>query len=352
MNAEKKTLIILSPGFAVNESDSTCLPFLQTFLKNLKQNFPELNVIVLAFQYPYRNDSFKWHGIEVICFNGRNRRKLYKLLLWSRILRRLKKINSENNIVGILSLWLNECALIGNSFSKKNNLKHYCWLWGQDAKPGNKYVKKISPSANELIALSDFLQSEFEKNYSTRPAHIIPPGVEYSLFPKDKLNRDIDIIGVGSLIPLKQYDLFLKIIFELKKTFPNIRAVLCGKGPEEKTLKEQCEQSGLSENILFTGELPYAEVLQIMSKSKILLHPSFYEGFGCVCIEALGAGAQVISFCKVMNEEIKQWHIANDKEAMISKTIEILNAPHPEFLPTFDYPISETSKKIMTLFQM
>ncbi|HVT84724.1 MAG TPA: glycosyltransferase family 4 protein [Chitinophagaceae bacterium] len=350
MRSEEKTLIILTPGFPVDESDSTCLPFLQTFLKSLKNNYPGLDIIVITFHYPSFKGVYEWNGIQIISFNGKNRRMFFKLILWNKIWKKLQQLHKANNIIGVLSLWCNECAFIGKRFSKKNKLKHYCWLWGQDARPGNKYVKRIHPSENELIALSDFLQLEFEKNYSIRPGHVIPPGIDYSLFPEDKSDRTIDILGAGSLIPLKQYDLFLEIIFELKKTLPNIRAALCGKGPEEKALKRRCEQYGLKENVLFTGELPYREVLELMSKSKILLHPSSYEGFGCVCGEALGAGAHVISFCKVMNKKIKQWHIAKDKEEMISKAIEILNLAPPEFISIPDYPIAETSKRVMALF--
>ena len=222
MRSEKKTLIVLTPGFAKDELDSTCLPFLQRFLKNLKEIYPELNIIVLAFQYPYRKCSYKWNGIEIISFAGRNRRKLYKLLLWSRILNKLKKINRDHSIVGLLSLWCNECAWVGKRFSKKNNLKHYCWIWGQDARRGNKYVKRIHPSENELIALSDFLQTEFEKNFLVKPAYVIPPGIDATAFVSKNLKRDIDVLGAGSLIPLKQYDQFLYVLSELKKKFPDM----------------------------------------------------------------------------------------------------------------------------------
>jgi glycosyltransferase involved in cell wall biosynthesis len=211
-------------------------------------------------------------------------------------------------------------------------------------------VKRIHPSENELIALSEFLQSEFEKNYSIRPSHVITPGIDICKFSKEPSKKSIDVLGVGSLIPLKRYHIFLEIIGELKKTFPDIRAVICGKGPEEKALKIQCGQSGLKENVLFTGELPYAEILQLMSQSKILLHPSSYEGFSGVCQEALGAGAHVISFCRAMNHSINHWHIVRTKEEMILKSFEILNSPQTEFTPMLDYLISQTSKKIMSLF--
>jgi hypothetical protein len=36
MNNERKTFVILSPGFPENEADSTCLPLQQSFIRSLK----------------------------------------------------------------------------------------------------------------------------------------------------------------------------------------------------------------------------------------------------------------------------------------------------------------------------
>ena len=67
MNPDKKTLVILIPGFPENERDSTCVPFPQSFVKNLKQINPFLHIIVIAFQYPFSPGTYDWHGVEVRC---------------------------------------------------------------------------------------------------------------------------------------------------------------------------------------------------------------------------------------------------------------------------------------------
>lgn len=350
MKNEKPTLIILTPGFPSDETDSTCLPLLQIFLNSLKENFQKINIIVLTFHYPYYKGIYYWNGIQVISFNGRNRRKLFRLLLWYRIIKKLEKLHKKNNILGILSLWCNECAWVGKKFSRKKNLNHFCWLWGQDARKGNKYVKRIKPSANELIALSDFLQSEFEKNYLIRPAYVIPPGIDARNFHfSDKL-KDIDILGVGSLIPLKQYNIFIDIVAKIKTFLPGVRVILCGKGLEEENLQQQITSLKLNNNISLIGEIPHHEVLQIMQRSKILLHTSSYEGFGQVCQEALFAGAYVISFCKPMNKEIKNWYIVKNGEEMADKVREILKFSSENYEPVKMYNINDIAKEIMTLF--
>ncbi|MDB5148608.1 MAG: hypothetical protein JWQ57_2628, partial [Mucilaginibacter sp.] len=63
-----KTLIILTPGFPEHEGDSTCIPPQQVFVKALKETQPELNIVVLTFQYPFFSGEYQWHGIRVISF--------------------------------------------------------------------------------------------------------------------------------------------------------------------------------------------------------------------------------------------------------------------------------------------
>ena len=75
----------------------------------------------------------------------------------------------------------------------------------------------------------------------------------------------------------------------------------------------------------FTGTISHDEVLGLMQQSKILLHPSSYEGFSGVCMEALGRGAHVVSFCRAMDRDINHWHIVHNKVEMKEKTLELLS---------------------------
>lgn len=349
MNKDEKTLVILTPGFPDSETDYNCLPMLQSFVRSLKKNHPQLNIIVLSFQYPYFKKEYDWYGNKVISFSGKNSRKFSKLLLRKKIFSKLNEIKRSHRISSLLSFWCSECAWVGKKFADKNGLKHFCWILGQDAKKENNYIKKINPRPGELIALSDFLQEEFEKNHSIRPAHVIPPGIETEQFSEKKLQKDIDVLGAGSLIPLKQYDIFIEVIHELKKYIPEIKVVLCGQGPEENKLKSLRHTLGLEENVLMTGEISHHQVLLLMQRSKILLHPSSYEGFGVVCLEASYSGAHVIRFSKAMNKKIDQWHIVNTKEEMFKKTLEILQDQDTPYKRVLVYDMDEIANRMMQL---
>jgi len=350
MISRKEIFVILIPGFPESENDTTCLPLQQAFVKSLHKQNPQLEIVVLSFQYPYHTKKYNWFTIPVIPFAGKNKGGLSRFIRRENIIRVLNEINSTNKIIGLLSFWCTECAWVGKRFAAKNKLKHIIWIRGQDAREANYYVKKINPVPDELAALSDFLQDEFEKNHSIRPAYVIPPGIDSTEFSENNLSRDIDILGAGSLISLKQFSIFLEIVYEIKKEFPLIKAVLCGKGAEEERLKRLLGKYGLQTNVVFTGELSHPELLSYMQKVKIFLHPSSYEGFSGVCLEAVYAGAHVISFCKPMHEPISQWHIVNDKEEMKSKVKEIYKNKTIQYNCINKYSADESAKKLMELF--
>jgi glycosyltransferase involved in cell wall biosynthesis len=350
MIEQAKTLVILSPGFPKNEADSTCVPGQQIFVKNLKQNFPGLNIIVLAFEYPFTSTRYQWNGVTVISFGGRNRGKFFRLYNWRRVSMILHRLNKQHQLIGLLSFWMGDCAYVADIFAKKNNLKHFCWVLGQDAKPGNKYFKLIKPSGESLIALSDFIVREIHKNYAIKPAHIIPVGIDPSLFNTTSAEKDIDILGAGSLIPLKQFSILVNVISVLRNTFPDIKAVICGDGSEHELLNVMIKNLYLENNIKLTGELPHTSVLALMQRAKVFVHPSVYEGFGVVCLEALYAGAQVVSFVRPMDAEIPNWHFAHAKGDMINVVQALLENPEPDYSPVSPYLAHDTGKAMMKLF--
>lgn len=350
MTRDEKTLVILTPGFAKDEADSTCIPTQQNFVTGLNKIYPALKIIILALDYPYSKGAYQWFNNTVISFNGRNKGGLSKLFLKRKVFSMLKEIYASNNMIGLISFWYGECALMGKKFADANNLKHICWIWGQDAKKNNRYVQRRRLRRDELAVLSDFLQDEFEKNHGIRPQHVIPPGLNSKQFGKEVLRKDIDILAAGSLIPLKQYEILIKVVVEIKTQIPGIKAMLIGGGPEKNKLQALIATHGLQSNIILTGELSHFEVLQMMQRAKIFLHPSSYEGFGVVCIEALYCGAEVISFVKPMYTEIENWHIVTNKEEMMRKAIDILKNPETEYKSIGPYKIEQTVAKFSELF--
>src|ERR1043165_8664828 len=105
MSTKIKALLIFSPAFAVNEADTAWLPSLQNFARAVNKNFPQLKVIVFAFQYPHSNQQYSWHESRVIPFNGLHKKKVSRLLMWVKIFMHVRQIKRSDEVLGILSMW-------------------------------------------------------------------------------------------------------------------------------------------------------------------------------------------------------------------------------------------------------
>jgi glycosyltransferase involved in cell wall biosynthesis len=340
-------LVIITPGFPRDESDTTCIPFQQHFLLELKDAYPETKITVISLQYPYHTRPYTWNGIPVIPFEGKNKGGLKRLLIRRRVLQRLSKLHDHTPIDGLLSFWYGEGAACAELFANRHSVLHFCWLWGQDARSFNKYPARINMPSNRIISLSDFLQSEFEKNHSVRPLTVIPPGVATP--GVEHQEKKIDILATGSLIPLKRYDQLIRLIADIKAKFPSIRCTLIGDGPEHKNLLKLTAELKLQSNISFTGELPHEQVLDHMRAAKLFIHTSTYEGFGMVCLEAIAAGAVVCSYTKPMQFDLPNWHVIKGEQEMKKIVISLLKdykAPGRQV----PLPISKTVHRVAQLF--
>ena len=349
--AKKSTLLILIPGFPKDELDSTCLPAQQQFIRCFNQYFPEIDIEIFSFQYPFETGEYKWHGNRVTAFGGRNKGGIKRFLLREKIKTGFARLKEQTLIVGILSFWAGETALIGNYFSKKYSIPHFTWLMGQDARTDNTYIKKINPVGSEIIAISDSIQSLFTDNFGIRPAHMVPLGINKLEEPANNLHRDIDILCAGSLITLKQFELAIDTIHSLKPNYPALKVMICGEGPERNKLQARIHQYGLSNTITMTGEMPYRELMHIMARARILLHPSAYEGFSGVCLEALSHGMDVVSFCKPMNNSLPNWHIVPTIDEMTHTTDQLLQTKK-SYHPVLPFTMKGTVNAIANLFDI
>lgn len=350
MKPRVKTLVLLTPAFPADASETSWVVTQQVFTRVLQRLYPDLTIRVLSLYYPDRVGVYDWHGIRVEAFRGMGDRKWRRIFFWRRIWRSLQQIRREDDVVGLLSFWCGEAGLLGHYFGRRTGIPHYCWLCGQDARAGNRLVRWIRPSASELIAMSDALVREFERNHGIRPAHMIPNGVDLMLDPDaPQEERDIDILGAGSLSPLKQYDVFAAVVAALKVSRPGLRARHCGSGTEQARVEGMIRDLGLEGVLELMGEQTHAAVLGSMRRARVFLHTSSYEGFGVVCMEALYAGAQVISFVRPMDEDIPGWHIVRTKEEMVSKALDLLEGD-VSFVPSKIYLMEDTVHAILGLF--
>jgi glycosyltransferase involved in cell wall biosynthesis len=325
MQGKKTCIIIVTPGFPKDENDTACLPAFQQFALSLKQNFPEFKFIFISLQYPFKKGWYNWNGIDVYAIAGKNKKHIFGLNTKRLALQKLNELSETYTIKGLLSLWCIDTALVTNKFALEKKLNHLIWIIGQDAKATNGFVKKIKPNPGQLVAMSDFLKEEFKKNHHINPKHVVANGINTGIFETLNLNqRPIDVLGAGSLIPLKNYSLFIEVIAEVKEKHPALTVKIIGDGEERKLLADLIIQYKLQKNIVLLGAKSHQETLSLMNQSKVFLHTSHYEGNSTVLMEALYSGCQVISTQQLSSAEVKNLYTKTSKTELVNTLIQLL----------------------------
>jgi glycosyltransferase involved in cell wall biosynthesis len=144
--------------------------------------------------------------------------------------------------------------------------------------------------------------------------------------------------------------MFIAAVGALKGKHPSVKAILCGAGPLLHELKRQAQQLGLENNITFTGEITHEETLKHMQRSRVFFHPSSYEGFSGACLEALYAGAHVVSFFAPMHAWIRHWHVVENQDEAIEKIDALLRLPAGDNDPVLPYRIEDSAREMLRLF--
>lgn len=341
-------ILILTPGFAASEQDYNCIPPMQLFVRALQKKGMEVQVV--ALEYPFRDEPQDWHGATVISANGQNRRWL-RWRTWSRAFRYAEHIIQTNKVDMLHSFWLGPAWVIGERLAQKWQIPHWTTLMGQDARAGNRYLRRLQPKhAGRLIALSPFHAAVFEQSTGLEAAHLIPWGVD-TLEAPDTLptERTLDVLGVGSLIPVKNWDKWLQTIALIKKERPLLRAELIGDGVLHSRLEKRAHQLGLSETVRFTGSLPRPEVLARMRQTKVLLHTSDYESFGFILPEA------ALNACRLVATPVgiapQMADCADDPEILAKKVLDAIQQP-PLSAPALPYTIEKAADAYQRLYRL
>ena len=164
--------------------------------------------------------------------------------------------------------------------------------------PG-KFEKKMVPviykNAKKIHTVSKSLGNALVdlKLANTKPI-VIPNVVNTDVFQYREKERSniFRFIHISSLINQKNPEGMLMAISLVKKERSDL--VLKIIGPAKEKFKKMVKDLSLEKEVVFMGEIPYADVAKEIGNSDAMIHFTRYETFGCVIAESLCCGVPVI----------------------------------------------------------
>lgn len=335
-------ILYIVPGFALNESDEHCLPHVQDLL----HAFSGLGITgeIISLHYPtLAATSYNWHNWRIHHLGWNNPSSLRKPFLLKKAIRHLKSNLNFNQFDLIHAFWITDTCALAERLSKAVDLPFIVTAMGQDVQK-SIYFNSAS-KASEIITISKWQQEQLQKNGNLNSV-VNPFGVnQIGTLPHQ--HRPIDLIGVGSLISLKSFRSWVNEFAQLYAENTALKGVLIGSGPLENELKEQAKTLGVDQAICFRGQLSRLQVLEALQQSKVLYHPSNFEGQGMVVLEALAMGCKVMAH--PVGEAYSNRHVILAEPHLIGSELKRLLQSH-HFKPVDVRTIDQTARTYQQLY--
>ncbi len=124
---------------------------------------------------------------------------------------------------------------------------------------------------------------------------VVPNGLDHRLYaPGDRAQHERNtVLFVGRLEHYKGADVLLDAWAGVRAKRPDARLILVGSGSAEGKLRAQAARLG--NGVTFAGFIPDEEKRDLMRRARLLVQPSFKEGWGLTVLEANACGTPVVA---------------------------------------------------------
>ena len=186
--------------------------------------------------------------------------------------------------------------------------------------------KIVMTSADLVTASSEFENMLICETYNIDENKIkkIIPGVDREIFSPDlSIKRENIFLSIGRIQEQKGQLQTLEFLNNFRKIVNDFRCIFIG-GPSGKygeeyllELKRTVNDFNLDKHVEFLDNLEQTKIIELLNKSKLLIHASQFETFGLVAIEANTMGVPVLTINNGSLMEI----IENNKNGYLSENL-------------------------------
>jgi glycosyltransferase involved in cell wall biosynthesis len=162
------------------------------------------------------------------------------------------------------------------------------------------YLRQKVERAKFVLCVSNFCRSQLMR--ISAPKHWdkmrvvrlgVDPDVFYPLRERHRVERPLEILCVGRLVPSKGQLVLLQACAILLSKGCSLRVRLVGAGPDREHLQAFAQQMGIE--AVFEGAKSHDEVRQLLGRADIFALASFAEGVPVALMEAMAMEVPCVS---------------------------------------------------------
>ena len=294
MAEEKKRILLTSPG-ALNNGGAQYV--LMTIVRNLSSVYT-FDILTFNSNQNYYNDEFLSYGGSIICFERKEEvhfllKAISRFILHIKFKYFLSQLFKTTNYYAVhCNSQFTSCYILkyANKYGVKKRICHSHGIYNYTDVVRelfrNHFRKMIVSNANKLIGCS---------NIACDTLYHIKSGYNVIDNPYDDINikyseetpNHITLLQIGMFCENKNQAFSIKVLYCLKKKYPNVILRLVGTG-DFTSLHKLADQLRVSDNIIFHKH--NEDKMYLFRNSSFLIMPSISEGFGITLIEAQAAG--------------------------------------------------------------
>lgn len=188
-------------------------------------------------------------------------------------------------------------------YAKRNNRTFIFRLaHDTDCKPGQQLIPYKRDmriyeyglrGASHISSQSQYQKDMLLENYGLESS-VIDMLVEDEKPAEVGLEKDIEVLWVNNIRPIKRPDVFLDVV----EALPNVRFIMAG-GKQDGHInyyEEIANRAQRYDNLVFLGAVPYVEIGKYFSRARLFLNTSDSEGFPNTFLQSWVRGVPVCSF--------------------------------------------------------
>ena len=204
------------------------------------------------------------------------------------LLRKIFKNENPDIVISFITM-MNIYSIVAAKLARKKIIVSEHTNYTVDSKSISGFIRRlVYPFADFVVVLTNYDKEQyaFVKN-----VHVIKNPLVLSNNYTNCVRENI-VLGVGTLIPLKGFDMLIKAFSKLEENAWKL--VILGEGPDREELQNLIDELDLRDKVSLPGMTK--DVEKYYRKASIFVLSSRTEGFPGVLCEAIGYGCASIAF--------------------------------------------------------